>query len=43
MYDDRGCKIFSDKADKIREIYLKRNEWIVDYHRAEIDEYFKTA
>ena len=41
MYDDRGCYIWSNKADTIRDTYLKRNEWIVDYHRAEIDEYFK--
>lgn len=43
MYDDRGCFVFSDKAEKIRDIYIKRNEWIVDYHRPEIDKYFKTA
>lgn len=43
MYDDRGCFVCSNKADKIRDIYTKRNEWIVNYHRHEIDEYFKTA
>lgn len=41
MYDDRGCYIWSDVADNIRDIYIKRNNWIVDYHRPEIDEYFK--
>lgn len=41
IYDDRGCYIWSDKADKIRDIYIKRNDWIVDYHRPEIDKYFK--
>ena len=41
MYDDRGCFIWSNTADKIRDIYKKRNKWIVDYHRLEIDEYFK--
>lgn len=41
MYDDRGCIIWSDTADKIRDIYIKRNKWIVDYHRPEIDKYFK--
>lgn len=41
MYDDRGCYVWSNKADKIRDIYLKRNDWIVDYHRPEIDAYFK--
>jgi hypothetical protein len=41
MYDDRGCYIWSNEADTIRDTYLKRNKWIVDYHRPEIDEYFK--
>jgi Domain of unknown function (DUF3885) len=40
MYDDRGCFIWSDNADKIRNIYEERNKWIVDYHRPEIDGYF---
>ena len=40
MYDDRGCFVWSDKANKIRDIYTKRSEWIVDYYRQEIDEYF---
>lgn len=41
MYDDRGCYIWSNKAETIKEIYLERNSWIVDYHRPEIDKYFK--
>lgn len=41
MYDDRGCYVWSDKADKIRDIYIKRNDWIVEYHRPEIEGYFK--
>ena len=41
MYDDRGCYISSDEAKKIKDIYIKRNEWIVEYHRPEIDKYFK--
>jgi len=41
MYDDRGCYVWSNNADKIRDIYIKRNEWIVDYHRQEINKYFK--
>jgi hypothetical protein len=41
MYDDRGCFVWSDKADKIRDIYIKRNDWIVEYHRPVIEEYFK--
>ncbi len=41
MYDDRGCFVWSNKADNIRDIYIKRNDWIVEYHRPEIEEYFK--
>ncbi|MBC7554800.1 MAG: DUF3885 domain-containing protein [Taibaiella sp.] len=41
MYDDRGCYVWSNKADKIRDIYNRRNDWIVEYHRAEIDKEFK--
>jgi len=41
MYDDRGCYIWSNEADTIRAIYLKRNKWIVDDHRPEINKYFK--
>jgi hypothetical protein len=41
MYDDRGGFVWSNHADKIRDIYIKRNNWIVDYHREEIDAYFK--
>ncbi|MBO9203357.1 MULTISPECIES: DUF3885 domain-containing protein [Niastella] len=41
MYDDRGCYVWSKSADKIRDIYINRNNWIINYHRPEIDEYFK--
>ncbi|AFM03481.1 hypothetical protein Fleli_1036 [Bernardetia litoralis DSM 6794] len=41
MYDDRGCVIRSKKADTIKSIYHKRNNWIVDYHRATIDTFFQ--
>ncbi len=41
MYDDRGCYVWSNKAEKIKYLYDKRNDWIVDYHRPEIDFYFK--
>ena len=40
MYDDRGCLIASKTADKIRKIYQKKNDWIVEYHRPEIEKYF---
>lgn len=42
MYDERGCYVWSNKAEKIKYLYNKRNEWIVEYHRPEIDKYFKT-
>ena len=41
MYDDRGCFIWSDIPDKIKDIYIRRNDWISDYAREDIDEYFK--
>jgi hypothetical protein len=41
MYDDRGCLVESNLADSIRALYHKRNSWIVDYHRPEIDNYFQ--
>lgn len=40
MYDDRGCYVWSNKAEKIRYLYDKRNDWIVNYHRPAIDKYF---
>lgn len=40
MYDDRGCYVWSNNADKIRDIYLKRKDWIVEYHKSEIQKYF---
>ena len=41
MYDDRGCYIWSDHPDKLREIYLRRKDWIPDFHKAEIAAYFE--
>lgn len=40
MYDDRGCYVWSNHADKIRDLYIHRNDWIVPYHRPEVDQYF---
>jgi len=40
MYDDRGCYVWSNKAENIRDVYSTRNNWIVDYHRPKIDAYF---
>jgi hypothetical protein len=41
MYDDRGCIVFSNSADKLRYIYDKYNNWIVEYWRECIDEIFE--
>lgn len=41
MYDDRGCFVWADNPEKIRDIYNSLNSWIVDYHRPEIDKYFE--
>jgi len=41
MYDDRGCFIWSDIPGKIKDIYVRRNDWISDYTREDVDEFFK--
>jgi hypothetical protein len=41
MYDDRGCIVFSDSTPKIRYLYERYNDWIVDYWRSHIDQLFK--
>ena len=33
MYDDRGCLLFSRNKNKLKPIYEKYSEWLVDYHR----------
>lgn len=30
MYDDRGCLVFADNAEKLRPLYQKRRSWLVD-------------
>jgi hypothetical protein len=40
MYDDRGCLIHSNKAEKISHLLLKYNSWIVDFDRKKINEIF---
>ena len=40
MYDDRGCYVWSNDAGKIRDIFLKRNNWIVACHRPAIEKHF---
>lgn len=41
MYDDRGCTVESNVVDRLKNLYQKRNVWIVDYYRAEIDKQFQ--
>ncbi len=41
MYDDRGCYVCADKPEKIKPLYDSKNDWIVEYHRKEIDKYFE--
>jgi len=41
MYDDRGLDIISSDKETIRPIYIKHNNWILDYDRKEIDKQFE--
>ncbi|WP_175428254.1 DUF3885 domain-containing protein [Bacillus solimangrovi] len=40
MYDDRGLDLFANDIEEIRPVYDQYSEWILDYDRKEIDEYF---
>lgn len=41
MYDDRGCYVWADNSKSIQDIYESLNNWIVDFDRKTIDDYFK--
>ena len=41
MYDDRGCLVWSDEAEKLRPMFEKYDAWIVEYHRATIEKQFQ--
>ncbi|RAW16893.1 hypothetical protein DC345_07260 [Paenibacillus taichungensis] len=41
MYDDRGCIIHAKSKGKLRPLYVKYNDWIVDYWREYFDGLFK--
>jgi hypothetical protein len=43
MYDDRGCIIYSDAPTKLRHLYEKFNDWLVDYWREMIDSIFEES
>lgn len=36
FYDSRGLDIVSNSKEAIKELYLKRNEWILNYDRERI-------
>lgn len=37
VYDDRGCDLLATSLETIRDVYVKYNEWILDYDRKETD------
>lgn len=41
MYDDRGLDIIATDKETIRQIYIKHNDWILDYDREKIDKQFE--
>ncbi|MDQ1234204.1 hypothetical protein QE450_001702 [Paenibacillus sp. SORGH_AS306] len=41
MYDDRGCIIHSNSKEHLRTLYIKYNDWIVDYWRDYLERLFK--
>ncbi|OWR32302.1 hypothetical protein CDO73_01450 [Saccharibacillus sp. O23] len=41
MYDDRGCIIHAKSKERLKPLYLKYNDWIVDYWRDYFDSIFK--
>ncbi|AZN43803.1 DUF3885 domain-containing protein [Paenibacillus albus] len=41
MYDDRGCIAHAISVGSLKTLYLKYNDWIVDYWREYIDRIFK--
>ncbi|BCG60803.1 DUF3885 domain-containing protein [Paenibacillus sp. URB8-2] len=41
MYDDRGCIIHSRSKEQLRHLYVKYNDWIVNYWREYFDSLYK--
>ncbi|UOE93727.1 DUF3885 domain-containing protein [Alkalihalobacillus sp. LMS39] len=41
IYDSRGCDLVATNKDAIENIYIKYNDWILNYDREKIDELFK--
>lgn len=40
MYDDRGCYVWSDNAASVQSIYEEFKDWIVDFDKETIDNFF---
>lgn len=40
LYDDRGLDIAANDKQKLKDIYIKFNDWILDYHRERIYKMF---
>ncbi|KQO18317.1 DUF3885 domain-containing protein [Paenibacillus sp. Leaf72] len=40
LYDDRGLDIIAEKVETLRGIYEQYNDWILDYDRKKVDEWF---
>ncbi|MEK5446849.1 DUF3885 domain-containing protein [Paenibacillus sp. FSL R7-0331] len=40
MYDDRGCDVYSSGRDVLLPLYHKHRNWILDYNRYTIDNFF---
>ncbi|MCM3489407.1 DUF3885 domain-containing protein [Alkalihalophilus marmarensis] len=43
IYDDRGCDLIATSIDRIRAIYDKYNDWILDYDRNQIEKVFQNS
>ena len=37
LYDDRGLDVISNTKENLKQVYLKFNNWILDYDREKID------
>ena len=40
VYDDRGCDVLAASPERIKDVYHRYNDWILDYDRNEIDKVF---
>jgi hypothetical protein len=41
IYDDRGCDVWSNQKEKLYPIYRDFDDYILEYNRQEIEEYFE--